>query len=70
MRQRRGSDELGLVRPATDAPQPPESPDVQVAVAAEQLADDGAGESRDAFVARLKREHGRNYSFCQLLQEE
>ena len=69
MRRCRGSDELGLVRPATDAP-PPEFPDVQVAVAAERLADGGGIGDHDAFVARLQREHGRTYSFRQLLDAE
>ncbi len=64
MRQRRGSDELGLGRPATDAPQrPPERPEVKVTVAVDQLADDGEGESHDDLTARLQREHGRKYSF-------
>ena len=69
MRRRRGSDELGLVRPATDAP-PPEFPDVQVAVAAERLADGGGIGDHDASMARLQRKHGRRYSLWKLLDTE
>ncbi len=35
-----------------------------------RVANDGGIEDHDAFVARLQREHGRKYSFWQLLQEE
>jgi hypothetical protein len=34
------------------------------------VAEEGGIESHDTFVARLKREHGRNYSFRQLLERE
>jgi hypothetical protein len=35
-----------------------------------RVADDGGIEGHEAFVARLKREHGRKYSFWQLLEGE
>jgi uncharacterized Zn finger protein len=45
--------------------------DVRNAAAlAGRIADEAGIESHDAFVARLKREHGRKYSFWQLLEGE
>ena len=34
------------------------------------IADEPGIENHDAFVARLKREHGRTYSYWQLVEEE